>query len=423
MNWKILIVIILVIIIIIGVFLFKKGGLSISELISKPEDIDNVIDANNQFALDFYSELKDKEESNIFFSPYSISTALAMVYEGAERKTADEIQSVFHFPENDDLRRTAYAEIFDEINKKEKKYKLHTANALWAQEDYQFSDEYFKIIEEYYKGKIANLDFKKNPEGSRVTINNWVENQTNNKIKDLIPPGVLNVITKLVLTNAIYFKGEWVKQFNENDTKEGDFRINKNNSVKASMMQRTDNEAIFNYTENNRIQVLEMPYSGGELSMLILLPKNDDLERLENSLSIKKLSGWKKDLKEQRVKIFIPKFKFESKYFMAENLKAMGMPTAFSDLADFSGMERKEEKEEKEGLKIDKVVHQTFIEVNEEGTEATAATGVMMAPIGIGGIKEPKIPIFRADHPFIFLIQDRETGNVLFMGRVTNPVI
>lgn len=420
MNWKILIVMILVIIIVIGVFLFKKGGLSISELISKPEDIDNVIDANNQFALDFYSELKDKEEDNIFFSPYSISTALAMVYEGAKGKTADEIQSVFHFPEDDDSRRTAYAEIFDEINKKEKKYKLHAANALWAQEDYQFSDEYFKIIEEYYEGKIANLDFKKNPEGSRVIINNWVEGQTNNKIKDLIPPGVLNVITKLVLTNAIYFKGEWVRQFNENDTKEEDFRINKNNSVRALMMRRTDDEAIFNYTENNRIQMLEMPYSGEELSMLILLPKNDDLERLENSLSIKKLSGWKKDLEEQRVKIFIPKFKFETKYFMAKDLEAMGMPTAFSDLADFSGMVREEEKE---GLKIDKVIHQTFIEVNEKGTEAAAATGVIMTPIGIGGIKKPKIPIFRADHPFIFLIQDRETGNILFMGRVTNPVI
>lgn len=416
MNWRILtgITILVAIAIIASTFLFKEGKLPIPK--PKPEDISNVVGANNQFALDFYSQLKDKESGNIFFSPYSISSALAMTYEGAKGETAQEMRSVFYFPEDDDLRRTEYAAIFDEINKKDKKYKLHIANALWAQKDYPFLDEYFKIAEEYYKGKVTNLDFKKDSETARVIINNWVEDQTNNKIKNLIPSGLLNALTRLVLTNAIYFKGEWIKQFNENDTKDQDFRISKNNVIKVPMMQRTDNEAVFNYTENNKLQILEMPYSGEELSMLILLPKDDNLEALENSLSAKELSKWKKDLEEKRVEVFIPKFKFETKYFMAEALKEMGMPTAFKwSGADFSGMDGTK------NLFISEVIHQAFIEVNEEGTEAAAATAVVMDLGAAPDSKPPEIPIFRADHPFLFLIQEKATGNILFIGKIINP--
>jgi len=328
------------------------------------------------------------------------------------------MRSVFYFPEDSNLRRTEYASIFDELNKGDKKYKLSSANALWAQQDYQFSKDYFDNVEKYYSGKATNLDFKKDPEGSRITINSWVENQTNEKIKDLIPSGLINTMTKLVLTNAIYFKGEWVKQFNKNDTKEENFRTSNGGAVKAQMMQRTDDEAIFNYAENSNLQILEMPYSGNELSILLLLPKNDNLTKLESILSTKNISDWKKNLEEQRVKIYIPKFKFETKYFMADDLKEMGMPLAFSDSADFFGMTASGKKD----LKIDEAIHQAFVEVNEEGTEAAAATAVTMAPLGVAGPqKEPKIPIFRADHPFIFLIQQKSTGNILFMGRVVNP--
>ena len=417
MNWKILtgIIIFVAIAIITGTFLFKEGGFLIPESKPKLEDINNVVEANNQFALDFYSQLKDKEGGNVFFSPYSISSALAMTYEGAKGETAQEIRSVFYFPEADDLRRTEYATIFNEINKKDKKYKLHIANALWAQKDYPFLDEYFKIVDEYYKGKVTNLDFKKNSESARVTINNWVEDQTSDKIKNLIPSGVIDTLTRLVLTNAIYFKGEWIKQFNKNNTRDQDFKISKSNVIKVPIMQRADDKAVFNYTENNKLQILEMPYSGEELSMLIFLPKDDNLKALENSLSVKKLSKWKQDLKEQRVDIFIPKFKFETKYFMADALREMGMPTAFSDSADFSGMTGKQD------LKISDVIHQAFIEVNEEGTEAAAATIGLMHTTGSGPEKEPKIPVFRADHPFIFLIQEKATGNILFLGRVVDP--
>jgi len=418
-NWKILtgIAILLAIVIVGGIFLFREGTISLPEPKPNLADINNVVEANNQFALDYYSKLKDKDGDNIFFSPFSISSAFVMTYEGAKGQTAEEIRSVFYFPESSNLRRTEYTTIFDEINKGDKKYKLSSANALWAQEDYQFLKDYFDSVEKYYGGKATNLDFKKDPEGSRVTINNWVENQTNDKIKDLIPSGIIKTMTKLVLTNAIYFKGEWVKQFSKNDTKEENFRTNKNGTVKTQMMQRTDDEAIFNYAENSNLQILEMPYSGEELSILLLLPKGDNLEKLESLLSTKKLSEWRKDLEEQRVKVFIPKFKFETKYFMADDLKAMGMPIAFSDSADFSGMTGKRD------LKINEAIHQAFVEVNEEGTEAAAATAVVMRPVGsaAGPQKEPKIPVFRADHPFIFLIQQKNTGNILFIGRVVNP--
>lgn len=380
-----------------------------------PEDRNIIIEANNKFAFDLYSKYKT-EEGNIFISPYSISTALMMTYEGAKGQTAKEMQEVIYIPENAELRRNAVSQIYNELNKGDKPYKLSTANALWAQEKFQFRKDYFNLVENYYGGSATNLDFVGNTEGSRLIINGWVEEQTNDKIKDLIPSGALTTDTRLVLTNAIYFKGEWVKQFNENDTKEQSFQITSSKNVQVPMMQRTDEESVFNYAENNDVQLLELPYSGEDLSMVIILPK-DDLENLEKSFTLNQLTKWKESLTEQRVNIYIPKFKFETKYFMKETLSEMGMPTAFSDSADFTGMED----EPNEDLKIDKVIHQAFVEVNEEGTEAAAATAVIMGRITSSVGSEPRIPTFRADHPFIFIIQQKDTGNILFLGRVNNP--
>ncbi len=414
------VLIILVIIVAGGLLISRKRspspGVKPEESSGGSSGVANVVEANNQFAFEYYSHLKNRETGNIFFSPFSISSALVMTYEGAREQTAKEMQSVLHFPADDNLRRTEYLKIFNELNKKDKKYELNIANALWAQEDYQFLSDYIDTVEKYYGGKTNNLDFVKDPEGSRVTINDWVEKQTKDKIKDLIPQGVINDMTRLVLTNAIYFKGEWVKQFDKENTTDEDFRINENDSVKVPMMQRTDEEAEFNYAENKDLQILEMPYSGEDLSMLILLPKDDDLAKVENSLSIENLAQWKKDLKKQRVEVFVPKFKFETKYLMTEDLKAMGMPTAFGLGADFSGMDGKKD------LFISAVIHQAFVEVNEEGTEAAAATGVVMMLGALPG-EETKIPVFRADHPFIFLIQEKNSGNILFVGRVVNPAL
>lgn len=374
----------------------------------------NIVEANNQFALDYYAVLKNKAGGNIFCSPFSISSALAMTYEGAKGQTAQEIASVFHFPEDIQTLRTEYQNIYSEINKTDKAYELKTANALWAQKDYPFLQNYLGTIEQYYNGKTTNLDFASDTENSRLTINGWVEDQTNDKIKDLIPQGVLDPLTRLVLTNAVYFKGEWVKQFNKEDTIKN-YRFNTGfRTVEVDMMNRTDDESEFNYTENDQLQVLELPYSGEDLSMLILLPKNNDLPSLENSLSTEKLSDWKQNLENQRVDVYIPKFKFETKYMMSEDLGKMGMPTAFGGGADFSGMDGTQ------NLYIGSVIHQAFVEVNEEGTEAAAATAVVMFDLAAPP-ETPTIPTFMADHPFIFLIQDNATGNILFIGRVINP--
>ena len=377
------------------------------------QDLDSreIIEANNRFAINLYSQYKS-EEGNIFFSPFSISTAMAMVYEGAEGKTAKEIKSVFGFPKYDNSRRNQYSNLLSEINKKDKEYALKTANALWAEQDFQFLDEYLTTVEKYYAGKTTNLDFKNEPDSSRLIINNWVKDKTNNKIKDLFPEGSIHPLTRLVLTNAIYFKAEWLKQFDADKTRDMNFRVNPDKSIKVPMMQRTDRKSIFDYTQNEDLQILEMPYAGEDLSMLILLPLDDDIEALENSFTIEKLTEWKKSLRKRRVNIYIPKFKFETKYFMKNTLSNLGMPTAFTNSADFSGMTGTKD------LKIDKVIHQAFIEVNEEGTEAAAATGVSI--IRKTSIPPPT-PIFKADHPFIFIIQQIKTGNILFMGRVNNP--
>ncbi|MFH1193962.1 MAG: serpin family protein [bacterium] len=373
--------------------------------------INSVINANDQFALDLYSQLKNSD-GNIFFSPYSISTALAMAYEGARGKTADEIQSVFHFPTDGNLRKSSFAAIHNQLNKPDAKYKLNIANALWAQNDYKFLNDYLTTLQQYYAGKATNVDFKNSTEEARQTINKWVESKTNNKIKDLFPQGSLNTMTQLVLTNAIYFKGTWIKQFEKSQTRDEDFRVSSTNTIKVPMMKRTDKNAKFNYTEDDNVQILEMPYEGGKLSMMVLLPKNDNLSSLESSLTLEKINDWRSKLKEQRVDVFMPKFTFDTKYFMNETLAKMGMPTAFTYDADLSGMDGTQ------SLFIQKVIHQAFVDVNEEGTEAAAATGVS---VGFKSAMPQQSIIFRADHPFIFAIQDKDSGNILFLGRVSNP--
>jgi serpin B len=379
---------------------------------ANPVDATGAVSANNQFAFDLYAKYKSKE-GNIFFSPYSISIALAMAYEGARGKTQEEIQAVFHFPIDDNARRNAFAEIYYEINKKDEVYALSTANALWAEKDYQFLPEYFNLIDKYYGGKVTNLNFVREPEASRLTINNWVEEHTNNRIKDLISPGAISGLTRLILTNAVYFKGKWFKQFDPKLTKEEDFKVTPEKSVKVQMMHLAKIEEL-GYFENDQLQILELPYQGWDLSMLILLPKIGDLKTLEESLTTEKLSEWRKSLYGQEVKVYIPKFKFESKYFMADDLVGMGMSTAFDVMyADFSGMTGEKD------LFISQVIHQAFVEVNEEGTEAAAATAVVM----MRGIRMPEEPkTFKADHPFMFIIEQKKTGNILFLGRVNEPL-
>jgi serpin B len=377
---------------------------------STQQGIQEVIDANNKFAFDLYSELDKSENGNIFYSPYSISAALAMTYEGTKGQTADEIKSVFHFPDSNTLRPN-FAAIYNDINNGNNAYELRTGNALWVQQDYPFLEDYLSRVETYYGGKAANLDFIEETEASRQTINDFIAEQTNDRIKDLIPAGVLDPLTRLVITNAIYFKGIWVWQFDKKDTSEQDFKITPDNIVKTPTMFMEPDKAMFNYTDTGDLQILELPYKGEKISMLVLLPAENNTDML-SSLTAEKLNEYKTQLTETKLDaIYLPKFEFDTKYFMAKTLSAMGMPTAFeANVADFSGMDGTR------NLYISSVIHQAFVKVDEEGTEAAAATAVIIGTTGISPRNE-----FRADHPFIFIIQEKETGNILFLGRVVDP--
>jgi serpin B len=379
----------------------------------------SVVSANNKFTYNLYSNLrKDPRYSKktLFFSPFSISSALAITYEGARGSTADEIQSVFFFPVDSNQRRVGFGNLFEDINQKNSQYILKTANALWAEKTYPFLPDYVNTAHAYYNADTTNLDFRNQTENSRITINTWVENQTNDKIKDLIPQGAIDPQTRLVITNAIYFKGKWVKQFDKNETRGDIFYAEPGKTVNVQMMQKTDNDSVFGYTETDKLQVLEMPYatdSTKQISMIVILPKNNDLTSVEDSLTMEQLSVLKNTLKIRRVNVTFPKFKLDTQFSLPGTLRSMGMQSAFSDQADFSGMDGTR------SLFIGDVIHKAYIEVNEEGTEAAAATGVVEKAMSV--INELPVPEFRADHPFLFQIQDNETGNILFMGRVSNP--
>ena len=380
--------------------------------------VESVIDANNNFAFDIYEKLtsENSEDDNLFLSPFSISSAFALTYEGAKGETADQIGSVFYFPDNIENLRNGYLDFNTGINAGDPEYDLEVANALWAEETYQFLEDYINTAETYYSAETTNLDFINQPEESRVTINDWVAEKTNNKIEDLIPEGMIDSLTRLVITNAIYFKGTWVLQFDENMTAEADFTTPSGEIVTVDMMKRTDDDAIYGYAETDDLQVLEMPYeneTGKKLSMIVLLPKDNDLQEAEDALNEGEFEEIVGSIESQQVKVYFPKFKLETEYLLSDTLIDMGMPAAFTSAADFSGMDGAT------GLYISDVVHKAFIEVNEEGTEAAAATAVVFAK-GMSP-EEETIPVFRADHPFIFMIQDDETGNILFIGRISNP--
>lgn len=410
-------------ILLIACFLISVTSCSIekehlNETKSTTEGVAALVTANNQFAFELYSQIDNTDEENIFFSPYSISTALAMTYEGARGSTAEEMQAVFHFP--DDMRQNN-AWIYNSINAIENEYQLNTANALWTSQNYVFLQEYLGIVENYYGGKAQSIDFN-NAEKASEIINNWVEEQTNNKIKNLISPDQIIPLTKLVLTNAVYFKGKWKYPFEEDNTEDREF--------KTSTGQRIfDEESIiltvpmmyikedFKYAETDDVQILEMPYEGDNISMIIILPKilpKENIDSLE--LNAQTLNNYTDMLNRETVKVYIPKFTFKTRYSLNENLVNMGMPSAFSPInADFSGMTGSPD------LFIGFVVHKAFIEVNEEGTEAAAATALGFDET-TAMPSENIIYTFNADHPFLFIIKDKETGLILFMGKVNNPL-
>ena len=365
----------------------------------------------NAIAFKFYAKEAAKP-GNLFFSPYSVYTAFAMAYEGAKGKTATEIASVFSFqPKTPDLR-ASLAALNRDLAAATREAEFKQANSFWAQQDYKFLPAYLNTLRGTYRAEARQADFKNKTEEARAMINGWTEGQTNGRIKDLFPPGGLDALSRLVLVNAVYFKGKWVTTFNKELTFDGDFNKADGTQVKVRMMSAPQPEPGL-YFADEELQALRLPYKGG-LSMLVLLPRKGGkgLPGLEGELSEKKLAAVRAGLSEQKVKVFIPRFTFSSGFSLNGALAALGMPTAFTDGADFSGMDGSKK------LYIQKAFHKAFVEVNEEGTEAAAATGIAM---GVKSMPMFDVAVFRADRPFLFFIEDPKTGLILFMGRVEDP--
>jgi serpin B len=369
-----------------------------------------VVAGNTRFALDLYRRL-GTTEGNIFFSPYSISTALAMTYAGAGGTTRQQLAETLHFIPDGRTIHPAFSSLQSQLKGEQEqgRLELSIANALWVEQDFPLLKPFTDLTGRYYESGLNRVDFQQDGEKARRTINAWVEEKTKNKIQELITPGVLDSLTRLVLTNAIYFKGNWARKFKPDRTKEAQFWLAPGTAVTVPMMNGQDE---FGYTEDEALQALEMPYAGDNLSMIILLPRVvDGLKGLDDMLSPEELSTRLDGVRKREVRVCMPKFTMTAQFELAKTLGAMGMPEAFSDAADFSGMTGGRD------LYISAVVHKAFVEVNEEGTEAAAATGVAMR---LTAAPAPP-PLFRADHPFLFLIRHKPSGSILFMGRVARP--
>jgi serpin B len=370
-----------------------------------------LVKGNNRFCIDLYRQVAGKD-GNVFFSPYSISTAVAMTYGGAAGMTRKEMAQVMHFTLPPEDLHPAFRKLSVHMQAIQDRghIRLSIANALWIQKNFQLKKKFLEITETFYGAAPFPVDYipANERETSRQRINNWVEDKTKKKIKNLIPRGILNAATRLVLTNAIYFKGNWFTRFETSRTKDAPFWISPAKSVNVPMMNQTN---TFGYKADQNVQVLEMPYKGKEISMVMLLPnKGYGIRELEQDLK-RRLGDWTSSLRQTEVIVFFPKFKITCNYQLKETLEAMGMRTAFVKSADFSAMAE-------EKLKITEVLHKAFVEVNEEGTEAAAATAMIVGKIESAA---PPTPVFRADHPFIFLIKDSTTGSILFIGRLSDP--
>jgi serpin B len=374
-----------------------------------------VVEGNNEFAVALYGQLRSGN-GNLFFSPESISTALAMTYAGARGDTAAEMAKTLRFTLPPERLHPAMGALLTGLNAPHDGYQLHVANALWAEQDYKFLDSFLKLTESDYGAGLNRVDFKGATETARLTINQWVEQKTEDKIKDLLKPGMVNPATRLVLTDAIYFKADWQAQFQEAQTENENFYLSTaHKNVTAPLMHRSGG---YNYFDGGMFQILELPYKSGELSMIVFLPKDmDGLPVFEQSLTAPKVRQWLSQLRPvPRVIVTFPKFKVTEQLELGSTLGAMGMPKSFDQgAADFSGMTGNRE------LFLSAVIHKAFIDVNEAGTEAAAATAAVMMGMAMHAPDAAPPPEFRADHPFVFLIRDNRSGGILFMGRVTDP--
>jgi len=399
-----------IIILIVGLFVVLQFSHAMPVEEKEKDNFMFLADSNSQFAVELYKQVKGKE-GNLFISPFSISTALAMTYGGARGNTEKQMAQVLHFDIDQKVVHAAFSDLLSHINSLQEKgvIQLHSANSAWLQKKFAFNPDYLSLVKDSYGSVLRNVDFKK-PEKARKTINTWVEGQTKNKIKELIKKGLIDKLTRLVLTNAIYFKGTWASRFDTASTHDSPFYIATEDTVLVPMMYQ---KRKFRYTSDSLCQILEMPYKDDAVSMLFVLPRErDGLAEIEDRLHVDSIKGWTTGLREQKVNVYIPRITMTSDFLLSKTLSSMGMPEAFSKKADFSGITKKTE------VYISEVAHKAFIELNEEGTEAAAATAVLVREYSA-----EEVPVFMANHPFLLFIRENKSGSILFIGRVVNPKI
>jgi serpin B len=384
---------------------------------TSPSDLTSLVNGNNAFALNLYQLLR-KTDGNIFYSPYSISEALAMTYGGARGETEKQMAAALQFLLSQDRLHPAFNSVDIELarrgeeakqGKDEKGFRLKVVNAIWGQKDFKFTSEYLDLLARNYGAGMRIVDYINAAEPSRQLINQWVSDQTEGRIKDLLPPGSVDFLTRLVLTNAIYFNAAWASQFEKANTRDGRFYLLDGGEVTVPMMFQMKS---FRYTEGTNYQAVELPYDGNQLSMVVLLPGAGQFEAFEAGLDSRQLQEIIGKLQPGNVNLTMPRFQIESEFSLKQALSDLGMPVAFADSeADFSGMDGGRD------LHISDVVHKAYVSVDEQGTEAAAATGVIVGTTSMPtNIKDVTL-----DHPYIFLIRDIPTGTILFLGRVMNP--
>ncbi|HMO15041.1 MAG TPA: serpin family protein [Pirellulaceae bacterium] len=373
------------------------------------DDAKQVSVASNQFALNLY-QLLGEREGNLFFSPASIATALTMTYSGAEGETHAQMGKVLNIDGDENKWLAAAGELSKMLNAQGDGYELRMANRLWGQTDYAFRQEFLDHLDNLFFAPLGPVDFITETEAARRKINGWVEEATNSKIKDLLPMGILTDKTRLVLTNAIYFKANWKDQFRKAATAEAPFHVSSTQSKAVPMMYQSNDFLVF---EDELLQLLTIPYENENLSMSIFLPRKiDGLSQLEKDLSLEKIQTLLAGQRQREVRLYLPRFRMTDEFALKKTLSQLGMPKAFSDAAEFGRISSQEQ------LSITEVVHKSFVEVDEQGTEAAAATGVV---IGVTSAPVEQPLEFRADRPFLLMIRHEPSGLILFLGRLADP--
>ncbi len=395
------------------------GNPSSGAAFSKTLTGQQVVEAQNKLAFALFKKL-EVGKGNVVFSPYSVSTVMEMVFIAARQKTAQEMSKVLGLPHNDlsTTALTAWQRRQMVQGAKAAGNQFFVSNRLWGQRGYPFSPRYLQTLKTHWDIGLGSMDFKNNAKRARQEINNWVAKQTKQKILNLLPKGALKPSTRLVLTNALYFKAKWNRVFKKKNTRDRDFWLSKTQKKQVKTMERT---AYYAYRATSDLQVVKIPYKGRAFSMLILLPKSKEgWKALNSSLTAKKWAQWTGKMKQwKRLNLRLPRFRFSSSSRLKQAFQALGLKQAFTNQANFSGMLKKSARK-RNRLKIDAILHKAFVEVDESGTKAAAATAVLMVK-ATSAIRVQKPIPFHANRPFLFAIQSNKTGSILFLGRVRRP--